>query len=87
MFYLGSYHATMRTEQVDIDQARNQLADLIVIASEGGEVIILQDGKPLARLIGASDPAIYKSHPPRDAEFSSDENALAWEADGWEGIA
>lgn len=76
----------MRTERVDIDQARNQLADLIVFASEGGEVIIVQDGKPLARLIGATDPAVYKALRPGDAEFSSDEDSLAWEADGWEGI-
>jgi prevent-host-death family protein len=77
----------MRTERVNIDQARSKLADLIAFASEGGEVIIVQDGKPLARLIGATDPATYKSHPPSHAEFSSDEEALAWEADGWEELA
>ncbi len=77
----------MRTERVNIDQARNQLADLIAIASEGGEVIIVQDGKPLARLIGATDPAAYKSLPPSNAEFLSDEESLAWDADGWEELA
>lgn len=77
----------MRTERVNIDQARSQLADLIAIASEGGEVIIVQDGKPLARLIGATDPALYHSFPPTHAEFSSDEESLAWEADGWEDLA
>lgn len=77
----------MRTEQVDIDQVRSQLADLITFASEGGEVIIFKDGKPLARLIGATDPAVYKSFSPSSAEFSSDEESLAWDADGWEGIA
>ena len=82
-----SYHAAMRTERVDIDQVRGQLADLIAFASAGGEVIIEQDGKPLARLVGATDPAAYKSAPPRQAEFSSDEESLAWDADGWEGIA
>lgn len=77
----------MRTERVDIDQVGSQLADLIAFASEGGEVIIEQDGKPLARLIGADDSAIYKSVPPARAEFFSDEDSLAWDADGWEEIA
>jgi prevent-host-death family protein len=77
----------MRTERVDIDQVRNQLADLIAFASEGGEVIIVQDGKPLARLVGATDPTAYKSLAPGYAEFSSDEESLAWDAEGWEDIA
>ena len=77
----------MRTERVNIDDARNQLADLIAIASEGGEVIIVQDGKPLARLIGATDRAAYKSLSPSAGEFSSDEESLAWDADGWEELA
>ena len=77
----------MRTERVNIDQARNQLTDLITFASEGGEVIIVQDGKPLARLIGATDPSAYKSLSPSHAEFSSDEESLAWDAEGWEDIA
>jgi prevent-host-death family protein len=77
----------MRTERVDINQARSQLADLIVFASEGGEVIIVQDGRPLARLIGATDPAAYNASPPVGAEFSSDEDSLAWDSDGWEDIA
>ena len=47
----------------------------------------MQDGKPLARLIGATDPAIYKSLSPTHAEFSSDEESLAWDADGWEELA
>jgi len=84
---LGSYDSSMRTERVNIDQVRNQLADLITFASEGGEVIIVQDGKPLARLIGATDPAVYKSLSPGHAEFSSDEDSLAWDADGWEELA
>ena len=86
-FWQGFYDSGMRTERVNIDQVRNQLADLIAIASEGGEVIIVQDGKPLARLIGATDPAIYKSLSPTHAEFSSDEESLAWDADGWEELA
>jgi prevent-host-death family protein len=82
-----SYDSNMRTERIDIDQVRKQLTDLIAFASEGGEVIIEQDGKPLARLIGASDPSVYKSFPPGRTEFSSDDESLAWEAEGWEEIA
>ena len=77
----------MRLERVDIHEARERLADLIAVASEGGKVIIEQDGKPVARLIRATDRAIYKSIPPGHAEFSSDEESLAWDADGWEEIA
>ena len=87
VFCRDSYYAGMRTERVDINQVRNQLADLIAIASEGGEVIIVQDGKPLARLVGATDPVAYKSVAPSAAEFSSDEESLAWDAAGWEEIA
>ena len=77
----------MRTERVNIDQTRNQLTDLVTFASKGGEVIIVQDGKPLARLIGATDPAVYNSLNPTHAEFSSDEESLAWDANGWEEFA
>lgn len=87
VFCSGPYHPDMRTERVDIDDARNQLAELIAFASEGGEVIIVQDGRPLARLIGANDTAAYKSLLPTHTEFSSDEEALAWDADGWEEVA
>ncbi|MEN3333996.1 MAG: hypothetical protein V7641_3361 [Blastocatellia bacterium] len=46
----------MPSQTVNIDEAINQLADLIAIASEGGEVIITQDGKPLARLVPVAQP-------------------------------
>ena len=83
----GFYDAGMRTERVNIEQAQDHLADLIAIASEGGEVIIVRDGVPLARLIGATDPAAYKSLSPSYAEFSSDEESLAWDAEGWEELS
>jgi prevent-host-death family protein len=66
---------------------RDQLSDLITIASEGGEVIIVQDGKALARLVPAADAAIYQSLPPTREEFSSEGEPLAWDADGWENVA
>lgn len=77
----------MRAQTVNIDEAKDQLWELITIASEGGEVIIVQDGKPLARLISASDAAVYQSLPPARNEFSTDEEPLAWDADGWENVA
>ena len=30
------------------------------------------------------DAEVYRAAPPRDDEFSSDDDPLAWEADGWE---
>ncbi|MEW6212194.1 MAG: type II toxin-antitoxin system prevent-host-death family antitoxin [Acidobacteriota bacterium] len=44
------------SQTVNIEEAKNQLADLIAIVSEGGEVIITQDGKPLARLVSVTQP-------------------------------
>lgn len=82
------YHAVMIPPQkVSIDEAKSQLSDLITIASEGGEVIIVQDGKPLTRLVPAADAPLYQSLPPTPAEFSIEEEALAWEAEGWENVA
>ena len=77
----------MRAQTVNIDDAKDQLWELITIASEGGEVIIVQDGKPLARLVPAADAAVYQSLPPARDEFSSEEEPLAWDADGWENVA
>ena len=39
------------TRTVNIDEAKNQLQDLLALASEGNEVIITDKGKPLARLV------------------------------------
>jgi prevent-host-death family protein len=82
------YHGLMNSPQrVSIDDAKNQLSELITIASEGGEVIIVQDGKPLARLVSAADAPLYQSLPPTPTEFSTEEESLAWDADGWESVA
>ena len=34
----------------------------------------------------SDDVATYQSMPPRADEFSSDDEALAWEAEGWENL-
>jgi prevent-host-death family protein len=77
----------MRTQTVSIDEAKSQLAELIATAAEGGEILIVDKGKALARLVPASDPAAYRAHPPTASEFSSDEDSLSWDADGWENVA
>jgi prevent-host-death family protein len=46
----------MPSQTVNIDEAKNQFADLIAAASEGSEVIITQNGKPLVRLVPATQP-------------------------------
>jgi prevent-host-death family protein len=77
----------MTSQRVTIDQAKNQLSDLITTANEGGQVIIEQNGKPVARLVPATDAPVYRSYPPAGSEFSSDEDSLAWDANGWENVA
>jgi len=76
----------MRTQTVSIDQAKNQLAELIAWAAEDGEILIVDNGKALARLVPPHEPA-YRANPPTASEFSSDEDSLAWDADGWENFA
>ena len=39
------------TQTVSIDEAKKRLQDLLALASEGNEVIITDEGKPLARLV------------------------------------
>jgi prevent-host-death family protein len=73
--------------RVNIDEAKDHLADLIATTAEGGEIIITDNGKALARLIAATDSAAYQAHPPTAAEFSTADDPLAWDADGWENVA
>ena len=77
----------MRTQTVNIDQAKNQLVELIAWAAEGGEILIVDNGKALARLVPPGERAAYGAHLPTAGEFSSDEDSLAWDADGWENVA
>jgi hypothetical protein len=47
-----------------------------------------QEKARLLRLITtpASPDAAYRSAPPSPNEFASDEDQLAWDADGWENV-
>ena len=49
-----------------------------------------QERLRLLRLIStrptSDDRDAYRAVPPRDEEFSRDEEPLAWDAEGWEGI-
>lgn len=40
----------MPTQTVNLDKVGKQLADLLAIVEHGNEIIIAQDGKPIARL-------------------------------------
>ena len=82
-----TYHHDMAAQTVTIDEAKTQLSELIATAQEGGEVVIVDNGKALARLVSAADSAVYKTHPATTAEFATDEEPLAWDADGWESVA
>jgi prevent-host-death family protein len=77
----------MAAQTVSIEEAKTQLSDLIATAQEGGEIIIVDNGKALARLVSAADSAVYKTHPQKTGEFATDEEPLAWDADGWESVA
>jgi prevent-host-death family protein len=46
----------MLRQTINVDEAKSRLADLIAIVSQGGEVIITQDGKPLAQLVPVAKP-------------------------------
>jgi prevent-host-death family protein len=45
------------TRTVSVNEAKNQLPDLIALAAEGNEVIITDEGKPLARLVPMTSSA------------------------------
>jgi len=47
-----------------------------------------QERSRLLRLIAsaAADASLYESLPPAQDEFLTDEEALAWDADGWERV-
>jgi prevent-host-death family protein len=86
-FLLATYHRVMSTQRVNLDEAKDQLSDLITAASEGGEVIIEENGRPLARLVSATDSSAYRLCAPTALEFATDEDALAWDSEGWEKLA
>jgi prevent-host-death family protein len=46
----------MPSQIVSVDEAQSQFVNLLAIASQGGEVIITQNGKPLARLVPIAQP-------------------------------
>ena len=46
----------MSGQIVTFDEAQTHLADLLAVISEGGEVIITRDDKPIARLIPITQP-------------------------------
>ena len=77
----------MPIHTVNIEEAKDHFSDLIAETAEGTEVIITDNGKALARLIPATDAAAYKAHPPAAAEFSTEDDPLAWDADGWENVS
>ncbi|HMS40221.1 MAG TPA: type II toxin-antitoxin system prevent-host-death family antitoxin [Pyrinomonadaceae bacterium] len=40
----------MPTQTVNLDKVEKQLAELLAIVEHNGEIVITQNGKPLARL-------------------------------------
>ena len=75
------------SQTVNIEDAKDQFSDLIATASQGGEVLIVDNGKPLAHLVPANDSTTYTAHPTSPSEFTNEENLLDWDSDGWENVA
>jgi prevent-host-death family protein len=48
-----------KTRTVSLDEAPAQLAELVRLAAQGAEVLITENGTPLARLV----PAVSQDHP------------------------
>ena len=53
----------MATKTIDINDAKNQLSELLMLAKKGTDIILAQDDIPLARLVPVGD----KSSRPRIA--------------------
>lgn len=53
----------MTTKTIDIDDAKNQLSELLTLANKGTDIILSKDNIPLARLV----PVENKSSQPRIA--------------------
>jgi prevent-host-death family protein len=46
----------MPTQTVNLDKVEKQLAELLAFAEDNGEIVIAQNGKPLARLEPVKQP-------------------------------
>ncbi|MBI3650688.1 MAG: type II toxin-antitoxin system Phd/YefM family antitoxin [Acidobacteria bacterium] len=46
----------MSSQTVKLEEAQHHFADWLAIAANGGEIIITQNGKPLARLVPVAQP-------------------------------
>ena len=46
----------MPTQTVNLDKVEKQLAELLAIVEHNGEIVIVQNGKPLARLEPVTQP-------------------------------
>lgn len=47
----------MTTKTVDINEAKNQLRELLVMAKQGTEIILSSNDTPLARLVPLAEPS------------------------------
>ena len=46
----------MTSRTINVEEAKNQLPDLLAPALDGNEVIITEGGKPVARLVPITSP-------------------------------
>ncbi len=50
----------MPTQTINLETVEKQLAELLALAERGGEIVITQNGKPLARLEAVAPPSKKK---------------------------
>jgi hypothetical protein len=60
------------------------LLPLVLKLSHDEQVRLAKLALRAATYHGATDAETYRLNPPESDEFSSDEDPLAWEAEGWE---
>lgn len=46
----------MSSPTINLDHVKQQLADLLALVEQNGDIVIAQDGTPLARIVSMSPP-------------------------------
>ena len=68
----------MSTLTISVDEAQNQLRDLLAMARRGDEVLIAEGDKPVARLVSVETVASETVAPKRKRIAGLNRGAIAW---------
>jgi hypothetical protein len=83
---LATYPFHVRLAVVKLDVTADDLWPLVSKLSPQEQVRLAKLALRAAALGSADDAAAYAAAPVKPDEFSSDDDPLAWEAEGWEGL-